>query len=325
MSFHMILLDIIFIVIFPTLVSSVFLFVIHGFFIVTERVFFQRIIRRFCPNSNFPTRDEDELGGNGVESGLAIAAGCEGLTAEERRDIFALVLKEKSHSPPDRGPKGESSRRRSVSTTTESSCECSEEAGESKVEIALACPEETEGVSRKTTIESLDVSGIEAQCHPERDMEAVKYSESIQYEFTSFDMEEEEEETCAICLAEYEVGESVLCATHCSHHFHRECLLLWLEKKDVCPFCREPMITADEMKKAHQLNLGKSGSSSTKTGWRGMLSCRKTVRRIGSFRTRMISWDDTPSQSSSRESGVIVQESETADEVEIVLVRTAEI
>lgn len=40
--------------------------------------------------------------------------------------------------------------------------------------------------------------------------------------------------------------------TSCSHKFHWECAMVWLTKpkkpKDHCPYCREQMITPNEMK-----------------------------------------------------------------------------
>jgi Ring finger domain len=38
-----------------------------------------------------------------------------------------------------------------------------------------------------------------------------------------------------------ELGQVIVISKLCSHYFHRECLLVWLEKKDLCPYCRQPM------------------------------------------------------------------------------------
>jgi hypothetical protein len=46
---------------------------------------------------------------------------------------------------------------------------------------------------------------------------------------------------CAICLLEYELGDSVVWSTRkvCKHAFHDECILMWLAKgKKRCPVCR---------------------------------------------------------------------------------------
>lgn len=46
---------------------------------------------------------------------------------------------------------------------------------------------------------------------------------------------------CAICIAEYTPGDSVVWSTSekCPHVFHDECILMWLAKgKKRCPICR---------------------------------------------------------------------------------------
>eukprot|EP00550_Attheya_septentrionalis_P000267 CAMPEP_0198291868 /NCGR_PEP_ID=MMETSP1449-20131203/9236_1 /TAXON_ID=420275 /ORGANISM="Attheya septentrionalis, Strain CCMP2084" /LENGTH=327 /DNA_ID=CAMNT_0043990553 /DNA_START=114 /DNA_END=1097 /DNA_ORIENTATION=- len=62
---------------------------------------------------------------------------------------------------------------------------------------------------------------------------------------------------CAICIADYEEGEMVATGTTCSHLFHTECLLDWLDKHDACPYCRKDMMTAEEMKSAAEIVLSK--------------------------------------------------------------------
>ena len=37
---------------------------------------------------------------------------------------------------------------------------------------------------------------------------------------------------------------------HCIHLFHRDCILEWLGKHDVCPCCRVDMVTESEISKA---------------------------------------------------------------------------
>ena len=33
-------------------------------------------------------------------------------------------------------------------------------------------------------------------------------------------------------------GDTLIVSKHCSHLFHKECILEWLEKRDECPICR---------------------------------------------------------------------------------------
>lgn len=49
------------------------------------------------------------------------------------------------------------------------------------------------------------------------------------------------EPSCAICLAEYQVGDAIVWASEheCPHAFHQECMLNWLSTgKKRCPICR---------------------------------------------------------------------------------------
>lgn len=52
---------------------------------------------------------------------------------------------------------------------------------------------------------------------------------------------------CAICLDHYEAGEIVCWAkvNCCSHIYHEDCIVRWLESHDECPLCRENLIVED--------------------------------------------------------------------------------
>jgi galactose-1-phosphate uridylyltransferase len=45
---------------------------------------------------------------------------------------------------------------------------------------------------------------------------------------------------------------------HCTHCFHKDCILQWLENHNDCPFCRVDMITDSEMNKAATHLVGKT-------------------------------------------------------------------
>ncbi|KAL3106279.1 hypothetical protein niasHT_013822 [Heterodera trifolii] len=52
---------------------------------------------------------------------------------------------------------------------------------------------------------------------------------------------EQPAESCAICLGNYEQGESVItlpCAEG-KHEFHAECIKAWFKQSNTCPLCRE--------------------------------------------------------------------------------------
>jgi len=54
---------------------------------------------------------------------------------------------------------------------------------------------------------------------------------------------------CTICLEPFAPGAEAYRSRHCEHAFHLECISLWLERDRVCPYCREVMITEEELKK----------------------------------------------------------------------------
>ena len=44
--------------------------------------------------------------------------------------------------------------------------------------------------------------------------------------------------TCVICLDEFEDDESVTVLPQCHHIYHRECINKWLNVNQICPICR---------------------------------------------------------------------------------------
>mmetsp|Transcript_48680 Transcript_48680/g.72236 ORF Transcript_48680/g.72236 Transcript_48680/m.72236 type:complete len:375 (+) Transcript_48680:74-1198(+) len=70
-----------------------------------------------------------------------------------------------------------------------------------------------------------------------------------------------EENVCGICLCPYEDGDVILTAKHCSHCFHKDCILEWLDNHIMCPYCREDMITPEELKAAASDQMGKIAST----------------------------------------------------------------
>jgi hypothetical protein len=55
-----------------------------------------------------------------------------------------------------------------------------------------------------------------------------------------------------------EEGEKVISSKSCSHEFHKNCILSWLDKKDCCPCCRTDMVTSTDMNKAATAIVGKT-------------------------------------------------------------------
>lgn len=72
--------------------------------------------------------------------------------------------------------------------------------------------------------------------------------------------DEEEAQSCGICLTPYEPRCQVTTATKsasCNHMFHSKCLMEWLQNNELCPYCRTPMMAPDELLEAATESLGK--------------------------------------------------------------------
>lgn len=51
---------------------------------------------------------------------------------------------------------------------------------------------------------------------------------------------------CAVCLSEFEPGETGRVLPKCNHSFHIECIDMWFHSHDTCPLCRAPVERAPE-------------------------------------------------------------------------------
>ncbi|CAG9464085.1 unnamed protein product [Pedinophyceae sp. YPF-701] len=54
----------------------------------------------------------------------------------------------------------------------------------------------------------------------------------------------DDEPECAICLCEYETGDSCR-QLPCAHFFHKKCLDRWMESHDTCPVCRHALVSVE--------------------------------------------------------------------------------
>ena len=79
-------------------------------------------------------------------------------------------------------------------------------------------------------------SGLRAECECRyRISVVVKVVEKKDMELVCLDESEEEKEECGICL---EVLQDVATLSSCKHRFCFKCISHWMEKKNVCPYCK---------------------------------------------------------------------------------------
>lgn len=48
-----------------------------------------------------------------------------------------------------------------------------------------------------------------------------------------------DDDTCPICLSEFNPNETLRCIPYCQHFFHTDCIDEWLRIKPTCPLCRK--------------------------------------------------------------------------------------
>ncbi|XP_014499136.1 RING-H2 finger protein ATL2 [Vigna radiata var. radiata] len=71
---------------------------------------------------------------------------------------------------------------------------------------------------------------------------------------------------CAVCLYEFELGESGRVLPKCNHSFHTDCIDMWFHSHDTCPLCRAPVERAAEPEVVITVSEPESGSGENLTG-----------------------------------------------------------
>ena len=68
------------------------------------------------------------------------------------------------------------------------------------------------------------------------------------------DSREDSNKQCAICLADYEEGDTLVGGTTnvCTHEFHRTCIAGWLLQRSGCPVCRRVFLKDDVRKDGNE-------------------------------------------------------------------------
>ena len=61
------------------------------------------------------------------------------------------------------------------------------------------------------------------------------------FEYQKFANAKEYNENCVICREEF-IEKEFLMYLPCFHLYHKDCILIWLGKNDICPFCKNSII-----------------------------------------------------------------------------------
>jgi Ring finger domain len=167
---------------------------------------------------------------------LVHEAGLHGISKEQRMLLVQCIL---PPTPYDGKPFDRAAAAAAVTvTTTRSGSEGGGEGGKDVERAVVVCDVDS-GVIQHDIEGGNDVD-LEKEVPPvASDMDDIDY-----------------EHTCSICLAPYEVGSNLLRSRRCVHVFHWDCCQEWLQKRDVCPYCRTPMYTADDLRTAAAEILG---------------------------------------------------------------------
>lgn len=128
----------------------------------------------------------------------------------------------------------------------------------------------------------------------------------------------DEEETCVICLDNFESGDTIT-PLPCKHIFHKKCIIPWLsEQQRVCPICkRDPMEVPTET--TPLLEDGRRDEEDYPTVVLGATSSTSLASALSPSPTLMTSNEASLSSSSSSESDEVVDvDLNTPDEVVVV-------
>ncbi|KAK3194766.1 hypothetical protein Dsin_026076 [Dipteronia sinensis] len=109
-------------------------------------------------------------------------------------------------------------------------------------DVVYGCPASTDSESARETISGVSFETL-ATCEDLEESDCKTQASSLLASPKKSEVSKvneptavEEEETCPICLEEYDTENPKL-VTKCDHHFHLSCILEWNERSDTCPMC----------------------------------------------------------------------------------------
>ena len=68
-------------------------------------------------------------------------------------------------------------------------------------------------------------------------------------------VDEEDGVVCPICMSSVPLG-SYMTILPCSHYFHGDCIIRWLEKVSACPYCRKRISSQYEREEEREIEAG---------------------------------------------------------------------
>ncbi|KAI3828685.1 hypothetical protein L1987_02793 [Smallanthus sonchifolius] len=85
---------------------------------------------------------------------------------------------------------------------------------------------------------------------------------------------------CAVCLSEFEAGETGRILPKCKHSFHTDCIDMWFGSNSTCPLCRSPVEPVETEITSETTSVGEL-TETTSVRCVGELTETTSVQRVG--------------------------------------------
>ncbi|MCL7049295.1 hypothetical protein MKW94_002826 [Papaver nudicaule] len=100
-----------------------------------------------------------------------------------------------------------------------------------------------EGISERLSVDAAaQLREAATDGVPVRIIDFVRISYKVEVSEFEQDIDTEDEVCCLICMDGVISGEDEVINLPCSHIFHSDCLVTWLDVDNSCPLCRCPVL-----------------------------------------------------------------------------------
>eukprot|EP00934_Nitzschia_sp_Nitz4_P007941 Nitzschia sp. Nitz4//scaffold25_size161228//60904//61856//NITZ4_002425-RA/size161228-augustus-gene-0.127-mRNA-1//-1//CDS//3329544571//7931//frame0 len=195
----------------------------------------------------------DEFTQRLMTTGIIREAGLAGLLAPERIRVYRHFFEHKAfaYEKPVEIPDQEEATKVEAKHAVDVP---SPEVGEKEVQMDAEEVEVSKNDETSETTETVNADAAE-ETEQDADFKSGKDTEDAKQE--SKEGAAGGAPSCSICLIDYENGDKVMVGTRCEHMFHFDCCMQWIEKgNEICPYCRETMITAQDFLQSARELLG---------------------------------------------------------------------